>query len=134
MEYSIKVDILNKISKLVLLYATHSRAKKYIIKKKLNDDNIYEVFFLEENKMFEHSSQFTSNKKFLIDRRGNRKKKYYDAIDSYFKENHVIYYTAKSIAHKLINRTDDFVPEDLELLNSMYRTLKSSERKDAKKK
>lgn len=126
MYYNTKVDILYKISKIIRLYAKQHHVERYLVKKILNDKyNLnYEVLFLNEVKVFEHSKQFKLKKRNIIDRRGNKKKEYYSELDLYLKENHTIYFNCKSIALKLINKNDEFTPMDLQQLNLMFKTLK----------
>jgi len=135
MEYFTKVDILAKISKAIMLYAEISRVKKYIIAKKLLDENKldYKVFFLDDDKMFEHSQAFKIFKRLLIDRRGNRKKDYYTYCTDWLNEKHKLYVEFKFFALKLINRNDKFTPQDLTELNMLYRKVKRLKHDRAKK-
>lgn len=136
MEYLKKIDIAAKISKAIKLYAEIHKVKKYLMRKILLDSTTleYEVFFLNDDKMFEHSQDFKINKRNLIDRRGNRKKEYYTYRDTWLNTKHKIYADFKFFAYKLINRNSDFSPIDLEELNSLYRDLKKLKNENAKKK
>jgi len=136
MEYFVKVDILEKISKLIRLYAKQNRLYKYLIIKRLNDKYIsdYEIILLQENKVFEHSKFFKSNKKKFINRRGDKNKEYYENLKRFFNYYHPEYLKCKNLALKLINKPDDFIEEDFLELNSIYRTLKKIEKNKCKTK
>lgn len=136
MEYFTKIDIITKISKAIKLYAEIHRVKKYLIRKILVDDTKleYEAFLLDEKKMFEHSHDFKIGKRLLIDRLGNRKEEYHTRINTWLNMKHKIYVDFKFFSYKLIYKNNNFSPEDLQDLNSLYRELKRLENANTKKK
>ena len=136
MQYLTKIDIITKISKAIRLYAEINRVKKYLVRKVLLDETTleYEAFFLDEDKMYEHSPDFKISKRLLIDRRGNRKKQYYTYSNTWISTKHKIYADFRFFAYKLINRNDTFSFDDFQELNSLYRELKRLKNASTKKK
>ena len=136
MDHFIKIDIATKISNTIKLYAEMHKVKKYLIRKILLDGASleYDVFLLDEDKMFQHSMDFKIDKKLLIDRRGNKKKEYYTYCDQWLKTEHEPYTKFKFFILKLINRNDRFAAGDLQELNVLYKELKRLKNANTKKK